>query len=73
MELQTATVRGLWITTGVTPIASRMPTWGDMAPAMAVAVARSELGNQVSESNGAPPKKIALLIEAINCPNRTIQ
>lgn len=63
----------LWMITGVTPKAIRMPTCGAMALEMAVAVARSELGNQVSESKGPPPKKTALLMEAINCPTKTIQ
>lgn len=58
---------------GVMPSAISMPSCGAMAPDIAVAVALSELGNQVSESWEAPPKKIALLIEAINCPVRTIQ
>jgi hypothetical protein len=61
------------MTTGVTPIAIRIPICGAIALAMAVAVARSELGNQVSESRGPPPKNTRLLKEATNWPSSRIQ
>lgn len=54
-------------------MATRMPICGPMLAPIAVAVDRSELGNQVSDSRGPPPKKMALLVAAINCPSRSIQ